>query len=238
VRRRFFVEQFEGNSATMQGDAAHHLGNVLRAQPGQIYELSDGQRVCLGRVERVSRDRVEFALVEEIPGYQPRVDVTLLLAVVKFDAFEWAIEKATELGVSTIVPLAAARSDKAHVAAAGKRAERWRKLLAEASQQSRRVKVPALQDAARPAEVFPKQSAAIKVVLSERPEAPALRKLLSGATAPSAALAIGPEGGWTDEEFALAPKAGFREASLGKLILRTETAVIAALASINYALGD
>jgi len=101
----------------MHGDAAHHLGNVLRAQVGQFYELSDGQRVCLGRVERVTRDRVEFVLLEEIPAYRPRVEVTLLLAVVKFDAFEWAIEKATELGVSTIVPLAAARSEKAQLAA-------------------------------------------------------------------------------------------------------------------------
>jgi 16S rRNA (uracil1498-N3)-methyltransferase len=238
VRRRFFVEQFTGDTATMQGDAAHHLGNVLRAQAGQFYELSDGQRVRLGRVERVTRDRVDFALLEEIPGNQPRVEVTLLLAVVKFDAFEWAIEKATELGVSTIVPLAAARSEKAQLAAAEKRADRWRKLLAEASQQSRRVRIPALEAAARPSEAFPRQNAAIKILLSERPEAPALRKLLTGAAAPSAALVIGPEGGWTDEEFVIAQKTGFREASLGKLILRTETAVIAALASINYALGD
>jgi 16S rRNA (uracil1498-N3)-methyltransferase len=238
VRRRFFVEQFTGNSATMQGEAAHHLGKVLRAQPGQLYELSDGQRVCLARIEKVSRDRVDFTLVEEIPAYQPLVEVTLLLAVVKFDAFEWALEKATELGVSTIVPLAAARSEKALLAATGKRAERWRRLLAEASQQSRRVRMPVLEVAARPAGALPKQSAAIKILLSERPEAPALRKLLIGAAATSVALAIGPEGGWTDEEFALAQKAGFREASLGQLILRTETAVAAALASINYALGE
>jgi 16S rRNA (uracil1498-N3)-methyltransferase len=238
VRRRFFVEQFSDNSAAMQGEAAHRLGKVLRAQPGQLYELSDGQRVCLARIEKVSRDRVDFTLVEEIPAYQPLVEVTLLLAVVKFDAFEWALEKATELGVSTIVPLAAARSEKALLAATGKRAERWRRLLAEASQQSRRVRMPVLEVAARPAGALPKQSAAIKILLSERPEAPALRKLLTGAAATSAALAIGPEGGWTDEEFALAQKAGFREASLGKLILRTETAVVAALASINYALGE
>ncbi len=128
MRRRFFVEHFAGNTAVMEGDTAHHLGRVLRAQQGQLYELSDGQRVCLARIEKVSRDRVDFALLEEIPAYQPRVEVTLLLAVVKFDAFEWAIEKATELGVSTIVPLAASRSEKALLASAGKRAERWKKI--------------------------------------------------------------------------------------------------------------
>ena len=222
----------------MEGDTAHHLGRVLRAQQGQLYELSDGQRVWLARIEKVSRDRVDFALLEEIPVRQSRVEVALLLSVVKFDAFEWAIEKATELGVSTIIPLAAARSEKALLASAGKRAERWKKILAEASQQSRRLRVPTLENLARPAEAWPRQSATTKILLSERSQAPPLRQVLATATAASAALAIGPEGGWTDEEFAAAQKAVYREASLGKLILRTETAVIAALASLNFALGE
>ena len=224
----------------MEGDSAHHLGRVLRAQPGQLYELSDGQQVRLGRIEKVARDRIDFALLEEIPAHQPTLDVTLLLAVVKFDAFEWAIEKATELGVSTIVPLASARSEKALLAAAGKRAERWTKILAEASQQSRRVRVPMLEGLSEPAQAFNGHAtAAVKVMLSERPDAPSLRKILQAEPARhSAVLAIGPEGGWTDAEFAAAQASGFREASLGKLILRTETAVAAALASINYALSE
>jgi 16S rRNA (uracil1498-N3)-methyltransferase len=238
VRRRFFVEQFAGNSAVMEGDTAHHLGRVLRAQQGQLYELSDGQRVWLARIEKVARDRVDFALLEEIPVHQPRVEVALLLSIIKFDAFEWAIEKATELGVSTIIPLAAARSEKALLASAGKRAERWKKILAEASQQSRRLRVPTLENLARPAEAWPRQSATTKILLSERSEAPGLRQVLATATAASAALAIGPEGGWRDEEVAAAQTAGFREASLGTLILRTETAVIAALASLNFTLDE
>ena len=223
----------------MEGDAAQHLGRVLRAQQGQVYELSDGQRVRLGRIEKVTRDRVEFSLLEEIPVHPPTLDVTLLLSVVKFDAFEWAIEKATELGVSTIVPLAAARSEKALLAAAGKRAERWKKLLAEASQQSRRVRVPALREQTQPARAFSAHAAAVTILLSERPDARPLREILQ-AEPPSkqAALAIGPEGGWTEAEFAIAQASGFREASLGKQILRTETAVVAALASLNYALSE
>ncbi len=78
----------------------------------------------------------------------------------------------------------------------------------------------------------------MKILLAERPEAPALRQLLASATVPSAALAIGPEGGWTDKEVAAAQNVAFREASLGKLILRTETAVVAALAALNFALSD
>jgi 16S rRNA (uracil1498-N3)-methyltransferase len=240
MRRRFFVEQFTADTATMQGDAAHHLGRVLRAQPGQLYELSDGHQVRLGRIENATRDRIEFALLEEIPAHQPAIDVTLLLSVVKFEAFEWAIEKATELGVSTIVPLAAARSEKALLSAAGKRSERWKKILAESAQQSRRVRVPELQNLSQPAQAFAAYaSATTKIILSERPDAMSLRKILQpAATRQQAILAIGPEGGWTDAEFSAAHASNFREASLGKLILRTETAVAAALASLNYALSD
>jgi 16S rRNA (uracil1498-N3)-methyltransferase len=220
----------------MEGQAAHHLGRVLRAQTGQLYELSDGERVWLGRIASVGRDRVEFALVEELPAYHPRVDVTLLLAVVKFEAFEWAIEKATELGVTTIVPLAAGRSEKALLTAAAKRAERWKKIVLEASQQSRRARVPVLSELAKPEKAFASSKEGLSVMLSERATASHLGKVLENQRATKAILAIGPEGGWTDAEFEAAQICGFLEASLGRLILRTETAVIAALASLNYAL--
>ncbi len=222
----------------MEGEAAHHLGRVLRAQAGQVYELSDGTRVRLARVESLGRDRVEFALLEELPADQPSLDVTLLLSVVKFDAFEWAIEKATELGVNAIVPLAAARSEKALLAAAAKRAGRWRKILLEASQQSRRVRVPILGELANPDNAFASHGDGLRVMLSERADAPPMREILEGQRAKKAVMAIGPEGGWTEAEFEAARGADFQEASLGRLILRTETAVLSALACLNYALGE
>ena len=222
----------------MEGEAAHHLGRVLRAQAGQLYELSDGTRVWLGRIENVSRDSVEFSLVEEIPAHHPPVRTTLLLSVVKFDSFEWALEKATELGVSRIVPLAAARSEKALLTAAAKRAERWKKLLLEASQQSRRVQLPALDTVAKPEAAFSAHKEGLRVFLSEAPDAKSLREVLRNQQAKVAVLAIGPEGGWTDAEFAAACAAQFQDASLGKLILRTETAVVASLAALNFALSE
>jgi 16S rRNA (uracil1498-N3)-methyltransferase len=236
VRRRFFVDNFEGSRAILGGDTAHHLGHVLRAKAGQLYELSDGCSVRLARVENVTRDHIEFSLGEEIPSNQPLLDVTLLLSVVKFDAFEWAIEKATELGVTTIVPLASARSEKALLGAAPKRAARWAKILLESSQQSRRVCLPTLAALNRPSTAFLQYQGGMKVMLSERPQAPLLRNLLRDGRARSVVLAIGPEGGWTDDEFELGGGAGFQEGSLGKLILRTETAVVAALATLNCAL--
>jgi 16S rRNA (uracil1498-N3)-methyltransferase len=222
----------------MEGEAAHHLGRVLRAQTGQLYELSDGEHVWVARIESVGRDRVQFVLVEALPAVHPSLDLTLLLAVVKFDAFEWAIEKATELGVSTIVPLAAERSEKALLTACAKRSGRWKKIFLEASQQSRRVRVPLLSDLVRPDIAFASRKDGLRVILSERATAAPLRKVLEGQRTKKAIVAIGPEGGWTDREFAAAQNGGFLEASLGRLILRTETAVVAALASLNYGLDS
>ena len=238
MRRRFFVDQFVSGRAVLGGDTAHHLGRVLRAEPGQLYELSDGNHVWLARIEEVKRDLVEFSLVENLAASEQALQTTLLLSVVKFDAFELALEKATELGVCAIIPVAATRSEKALLAAAPKRAERWKKILLEASQQSRRLRVPELGALTKIEAAFSANSFGLKVLFSERPEAPPLRSIAEGREgAPAVALAIGPEGGWTDLEFECARRHGFCEASLGGLILRTETAVIAALASLNYALS-
>jgi 16S rRNA (uracil1498-N3)-methyltransferase len=275
MRRRFFVDRFESNSAALRGDAAEHLGRVLRAEPGQLYELSDGHRVWLAKIERVAiskrgDNRIEFALVEPLPAREPTLKIELLLSLIKFDRFEWCIEKATELGASEIVPLATARTDRPLVAAAPKRLARWEKIVLESAQQSRRLRPPAMSIPVAPEKAFAESSASIKILLSEKSDAPSLRAVLEksgslggrsgiypersrgssdktaareeGALAPgenpsrSVALAIGPEGGWTDAEIASARAAGFIEASLGKNILRTETAVLAAMAILGFAL--
>ncbi|MHB8487064.1 MAG: RsmE family RNA methyltransferase [Candidatus Acidiferrales bacterium] len=240
MRRRFFVEKFAGGRAELCGEAAEHLGRVLRAEPGQVYELSDGEQVWLGRVEKNSSRKngptIEFALIEQIPARESALRIKLLLSIVKFDRMEWSLEKATELGVAEIVPLAAARSEKALILAAKKRAERWRKILLESAQQSRRLRPPVLAETAKTEDAFAAANETVKIILSERTEARPLREILQGVSANEVCLAIGPEGGWTDGEFAAAAKNQFREASLGREILRTETAVIAALAVLKFAL--
>ena len=246
MRRRFFVDRFERESATLRADAAEHLGRVLRAEPGQLYELSDGERVWLARVERVAlskrgENRIEFALVEPIEAVAPSLRIALLVSIVKFDRFEWCLEKATELGVDEIIPLAAARTDKPLIAAAGKRQERWNRILLESAQQSRRLRPPILHTAAPSALAFAQSTPELRIFLTERRGVKSLRDVLGGeatneSVPKSAALAIGPEGGWTDEEIAAAQTNGFLEASLGTNILRTETAVIASLAVLNFAM--
>jgi 16S rRNA (uracil1498-N3)-methyltransferase len=154
---------------------------------------------------------------------------------VKFDRFEWCLEKATELGVSEVIPVAAARTDKPLVAAAEKRQERWRRILLESAQQARRLDPPILCDAISPEKAFEGCTAESKIILSERSDAPKMRAVLASyGNAKTAALAIGPEGGWTDGEIAAACAADFAEASLGGNILRTETAVIASLAILRF----
>ena len=246
MRRRFFVERFEGGRAKLRGESAEHLGRVLRAEPGQVYELSDGEQVWLGRVEKNLRalsapgrgrnGAIEFALIEQIPARESALRIKLLLSVVKFDRMEWSLEKATELGVTEIVPLEAARSEKALILASKKRAERWRKILLESAQQSRRLRPPVLAEIAKTEDAFAAANQSAKIILSERADAKLLREILQDVSANEVCLAIGPEGGWTDREFAAAVKNQFREASLGSEILRTETAVVASLAILKFAL--
>jgi 16S rRNA (uracil1498-N3)-methyltransferase len=244
MRRRFFVEHFDANRATVRGETAEHLGRVLRAKAGQLFELSDGSEVWLAQTEKVGGDAIEFSLVERVPAREPGPAIVLCLAIVKFDRFEWAIEKATELGVNAVVPLAAARSESALIAAGEKRATRWKKILRESAQQARRLRVPELLPVARPAEAFARDCSLVRILLSERESALPLRDVLRAIpqadhceTVASASLAIGPEGGWADAEFDAARAAGLAEVSLGENILRTETAVCASLAVLRFALG-
>ncbi len=227
----------------LHGDTADHLGRVLRAEQGQLYELSDGERVWLAKVAHVAvakrgGSRVDFSLIEPLPPSAPRLRIDLLLSIVKFDHFEWCLEKSTELGATNVVPLVTARTDRPLVSAAGKRRERWKRILLESAQQSRRLRPPTLLEISSSEKAFAEASAGLKIILSERRGAPSIRDVLRPATVEATAvLAIGPEGGWTDEEIRLARSANFVEVSLGENILRTETAVLAAMAILNFALG-
>jgi 16S rRNA (uracil1498-N3)-methyltransferase len=240
ARRRFLVDQVEGNRAHLRGSQAHHLARVLRARPGQLVELSDRETVWLGRIDRVSSGEVEFELVERVAAAGSLSRLVLLAALIQFQRWEWFLEKGAELGVSEIIPLAAARCAKHLLGAAAKRAARWERILRQAAEQSRRTEPPLLEPLASPADAFPRVDTEVKILLSEKGDARLLREWLAERPSPprAAALAVGPEGGWTEKELAAARAAGFQEASLGPTILRTETAVLAALAILSHFLVD
>lgn len=213
----------------MTGEDAHHLTRVLRVEAGQKFEISDGARVWLANVAEARKAVVRFEVLEEIGAGPELAPVTLYLALIKFDRFEWAVEKATELGVAAIVPVEAERSEHGLYQGSQKRAERWRRIAREASEQSRRLRAPEVREAVRFREAAG-AAATHRVWLDEQPGAKPLASAFAFRHGESCALLIGPEGGWADAEREALAGAGWTGASLGPLVLRAETAVCAALA--------
>jgi 16S rRNA (uracil1498-N3)-methyltransferase len=235
TRRRWIAEHWDEATATLTGAQAEHMTRVLRAQPGMEADVVAGGHVFHAQVVAVSGGEVRFNLIAELDA-DPALPITLVMAVYKFDHMEWAIEKATELGVAAIAPVIARRTEKHLAAAAQKRAERWRRIAHEAAQQSRRCDVPLVYDPEPLAALVRADSEAARIVLAEQERTTTLRNALEEAVAaagtdmPALEIAIGPEGGWAPEEEALFDANGWRAASLGPRILRAETAAIAALA--------
>jgi 16S rRNA (uracil1498-N3)-methyltransferase len=236
ARRRFFVDQIHRGEAEILGEDADHLRKVLRAETGQRYELSDNQHAYLAEIVAFGKHQVRFRVVEELQITIPPVRTILLASLIKFDHFEWMIEKATELGVETIVPVRAERSDFGLDRAAPKRLERWRRIARESSQQSRRVHMPEVLDliTLRQATGF---DAAFRFWLDEVSSAPPLARHIPKAliTGQTVACLVGAEGGWSDRERIELSASAFQPVSLGTAILRSETAAIAALTLIHHA---
>jgi 16S rRNA (uracil1498-N3)-methyltransferase len=237
TRRRWIAEHWDEATATLVGAQAEHMARVLRAQPGMEADVVAGGHVFHAEVAAVAPGEVRFNLIAEVEA-DPALPVTLVMAVYKFDRMEWALEKATELGVSAIAPVIARRTEKHLAEAAEKRAERWRRIVHEAAQQSRRSDVPLIHEPTALTARVRAASAATRIVLAEQERSTTLRSLIEEAQAaaqdemPTLEIAIGPEGGWAPGEEALFDANGWRAASLGPRILRAETAAISALAVV------
>jgi 16S rRNA (uracil1498-N3)-methyltransferase len=235
ARRRFFVDTIRAGTAELLGDEALHLTRVLRVEPGQRFEISDNHAAWLAEVAEARGPRVVFRLIEPLESPAVPVRVTLIAALIKFDRFEWIVEKATELGVERLLPMETARTEKGLLEASRKRAERWRRIARESSQQARRVSVPEIL-AAAPFERCLGEAADHRYFLEEAGAPPLLGALPERRTAADhVALMLGPEGGWTSGERRLAGEAGWLAVSLGPLVLRAETAAAAALAVVGCA---
>ena len=146
MRRRFFVDEVRNGKAQIEGDEARHLTRVLRVEAGQRYEISDNRNVYLAEIETARKENVIFRTLEKLPAAAAPARFELYAALIKFDRFEWIVEKATELGVTEIVPIEATRSERGLEKAAAKRVERWRRIALEASQQSRRAHLPEIAE--------------------------------------------------------------------------------------------
>ena len=232
TRRRWIADRVEGDRAFLTGRNAEHLARVLRARVGQEFDIATGDQVRLGRIASLSETEVEFVLGEAV-GSAEQGRVSLLMAIFKFDRMEWAIEKATELGVASIQPVFAHRTDTHLAWAAVKRVERWRRIAREAAQQSRRTSAPDIADPVKLKDAL-SPDAGLKIVLAESERSLMLKEALAFPATNdqrlATCLAVGPEGGWTEDELKLFAENGWTSASLGSTILRAETAAIAALA--------
>jgi len=235
TRRSWIADEVSGDRAYLTGDHARHLAQVLRAKPGQEFDISTGSEVRQGKIVDIAADRVEFELGKALIA-ATHAEITVAISIFKFDRMEWAIEKCTELGVTKVIPVIASRSEKHLASAALKRVERWRRVAKQASEQSRRLSVPKITDPIKLADVLKVQSAA-RIVLSETEAELSLKNALAEKL-DSVFLAFGPEGGWKEDELAAFAKAGWISASLGQTILRAETAVIAAVAVCGSVLNS
>lgn len=238
ARRRFFVPAIRNQQAEIEGDDAHHLTRVLRVEVGQHFEISDGANVYLAEVTEARKSRVLFRVGDRVALRPLPVQITLYAALFKFDHFEWMLEKGTEAGVSAFVPVLCDRTEKGLDRAVEKRRQRWERILLEASQQCRRDSLPALEEMLRfdKAIVSPGDC---RLVLEEEEGA---RPILDSLPEPErrmqgdkVALLVGPEGGWTAAERARFQQAQWTPVSLGPLILRAETACMAAAAIVSAA---
>jgi 16S rRNA (uracil1498-N3)-methyltransferase len=227
TRRRWIADTWTDTRASLTGEQAQHLARVLRAQPGQIFDVVSNGFLHRAEIISVDEREVVFTLHEELEA-ESALPVHLLMAVFKFDHMEWGIEKATELGAARITPVLARRTEKHLALASAKRVDRWRRIVLEAAKQSRRSDVPVVDEPVALKSALAMVDVGTKLLLAETEQSNTITAALAGAK--DVALAIGPEGGWTPEEMALFAENGWKSVTLGTRILRAETAAIAGLA--------
>jgi 16S rRNA (uracil1498-N3)-methyltransferase len=246
---RVFVprEQWREGKVKAAGEDARYLTRVLRLGPGDAVTVLDGQgRVFRAAISAVNEKEVHLALEDEIVyDAEPITKVALFQAVPKGDKMDFVIQKATELGVARIVPVITERVIvRFNTVQAAKRRERWRRIAREASRQCGRTMVPVVEpvitfQAALQNDYF---SGFPGILPWEGEQETRLRDFLetmSGEILPKEiAVFIGPEGGFSLPEVEAARASGIATVSLGRRILRTETAGIITIALILYSLGE
>ncbi len=240
--RVFVAQPLEaGGVARLPAQAAEHVTKVLRLRPGALLTVFDGrggeydaELLAAGRGTAEVRVGAHRAVERESP-----LQVTLLQGLARGEKMDWIVQKATELGASAIVPVATERSV---VQLEGGRAERraahWQAVAIAACEQSGRNRVPRMESPLPfTAACGPGPGPARRWLLVPGAERP-LAAAAAGAGSVGIELLVGPEGGLTDAELALAARCGFEAVSLGPRVLRTETAGVAALAVLQALAGD
>jgi 16S rRNA (uracil1498-N3)-methyltransferase len=220
-------QSISAESLTIEGDEFSHLTHVMRKKVGDIIRVVNGAGTAFEvTITEISKHVARCLISGKIHQLnEPSIDVTAGVAILKnASKFDFIVEKLTELGVNTIVPISTGRTIPRHA-----KSDRWRKLALAAMKQSCRCVLPTVRDLTSFSQYInsaPPES--LRILPHEKTESPSLANIARGKQFQSAMLCIGPEGGFTDEEVALAQRNGFVPASLGPRRLRTETAAIVA----------
>ena len=240
---RFFVRENFANEMNIVGSDAHHIANVLRMQAGEELQIVSLDQVsALMTITEVKTEGIKLSLKEILPGAnEPLCKIHLVQGLPKSDKMEFIIQKAVELGAVEIVPTAMNNSVvKLNGDKAAKKVERWQKIAEAAAKQSKREIIPAVA----PIQNFKTmlestKNIPLKIVAYEVEDKKGLKQILeANKDKQEIALLIGSEGGIDKDELAMALAAGWQAVSLGKRILRTETAGLTAMAAILYEAGD
>ena len=240
---RFFLPIPFAEQMPITGKDAYHIINVLRMQVGQQLQIvSNDQVSALMEIIALNEAVVSVRLVERLlTTHEPSVRIILAQGLPKGDKMDFVVQKAVEMGVSEIIPLSMDNCVvKLDAVRAKKKTERWQKIVEEAAKQSKRDIVPQVSLPMTLKQLLTnKQDVLLKIVAYEVEDRRGLRELLQAQeNIKEVLLLIGPEGGISKEEFALAETKGMQSVSLGKRILRTETAGLATVAAILYETGD
>ena len=238
---RFFVDAVGGDEVTLSKEDSHHLLKVMRTQEGEPFVVLAGGVEYRCRLAAVVDGRAVGAVESSRPaGGEPQVRITLFQGIAKGEKMEAVVQHGTELGICEFVPVATSRAVvKLEPRKAVERVERWQRIAREASEQSRRGAVPAVAPVASWREAAQRCREFDLALVPWEEGGELLRDVLAANPgARTVAVFIGPEGGLSPEEVALARQHGARPVTLGPRILRTETAGFAAAAAILYALGD
>lgn len=241
---RFFIPQLYSEEMYIEGVDAWHISKVLRMQPREKLQIvSDDGVSAVAEIASIDRERVYVRCLEKLAeSHEPQVKLVLAQGLTKGEKMDFIVQKAVEMGAYSVVPVAMEHSVvRLEGAKAAKKVERWQKIAESAAKQSKRDIIPQVQPVQSMAQMLADNNFQTKIIAYECEDKISLKAALQAAEAggiQKLLLIIGPEGGISEHELELAKAAGVVPVSLGRRILRAETAGLVAISAIFYETGD
>lgn len=241
---RFFIPQLYSEEMYIEGVDAWHISKVLRMQPREKLQIvSDDGVSAVAEIASIDRERVYVRCLEKLAeSHEPQVKLVLAQGLTKGEKMDFIVQKAVEMGAYSVIPVAMEHSVvRLEGAKAAKKVERWQKIAESAAKQSKRDIIPQVQPVQSMAQMLADNNFQTKIIAYECEDKISLKAALQAAEAggiQKLLLIIGPEGGISEHELELAKAAGAVPVSLGRRILRAETAGLVAISAIFYETGD